>query len=206
MDSAVVEQWWRHARRRGEVYPRSAADGNGDGIGDLIGLRERLPHFANLGVDALWLTPIYPSGGVDGGYDVSDYDTIDPVYGGPEAFDAFLAEAHGLGLKVLMDFVPNHTSDRHPWFVESRSSRDSPKRDWYLWADAGPEGGPPNNWLSAFGGPGWTLDPTTPGGITAPFYPPTGGPELAEPRDAACGDRCHEAMGGEGSTASASTS
>ncbi len=170
MDPAAVEQWWRHAVVY-EVYPRSAADGDGDGVGDLVGLRERLPHFAELGVDALWLTPIYPSGGVDGGYDVSDYDAIDPVYGGPEAFDAFLAEAHGLGLKVLMDFVPNHTSDRHPWFVESRSSKDSPKRDWYLWADAGPEGGPPNNWLSAFGGPGWTLDPTTDQYYCTSFYP-----------------------------------
>ena len=170
MDPAEVEQWWRNAVVY-EVYPRSAADGNGDGVGDLIGLRKRLQHFADLGVDALWLTPVYPSGGVDGGYDVSDYDTIDPVYGGPEAFDAFLAEAHKLGLKVLMDFVPNHTSDQHPWFIESRSSKDSPKRDWYLWADPGPKGDPPNNWLSAFGGPGWTLDPTTGQYYCTSFYP-----------------------------------
>jgi alpha-glucosidase len=170
MGLAVVEQWWRHAVVY-EVYPRSAADGNGDGVGDLVGLPDRLPHFADLGVDALWLTPIYPSGGVDGGYDVSDYDAIDPVYGGREAFDAFLAEAHGLGLKVLMDFVPNHTSDDHPWFVESRSSKDSPKRDWYLWADPGPNGSPPNNWLSAFGGPGWTFDPATGQYYCTSFYP-----------------------------------
>ena len=170
MDSAVGEQWWRRAVIY-EVYPRSAADGNGDGVGDLLGLRERLPHFVDLGVDALWLTPLFPSGGVDGGYDVWDYDTIDPVYGGLEAFDSFLAEAHGLGLKVLMDFVPNHTSDRHPWFVESRSSTASPKRDWFLWADPAPEGGPPNNWLSAFGGPGWTFDPMTGQYYCTSFYP-----------------------------------
>jgi alpha-glucosidase len=170
VSSPVVQPWWRQAVLY-EVYPRSAADGNGDGVGDLLGLRERLPHFADLGVDALWLTPIYPSGGIDGGYDVSDYDAIDPAYGGPGAFDAFLADAHGFGLKVLMDFVPNHTSDQHPWFVESRSSRDSSKRDWYIWADPGPNGGPPNNWLSAFGGPGWTLDPTSGQYYCTSFYP-----------------------------------
>jgi alpha-glucosidase len=124
MGPVAGEQWWRRAVIC-EVYPRSAADGNADGVGDLIGLRERLPHFVDLGVDALWLNPIYPSGGIDGGYDVSDYDAIDPIYGGPEDFDALLADAHALGLKVLMDFVPNHTSDQHRWFVDSRSGRDS---------------------------------------------------------------------------------
>lgn len=161
--------WWHRAIIY-TVYLRSAADGNGDGIGDLLGLRKRLSYFADLGVDALWLSPIYPSGGVDGGYDVTDYDSVDPLYGGMEAFDAFLAEAHGLGLKVLLDFVPSHTSDRHPWFVEARSSRNSQKRDWYVWAD--PRGGePPNNWPSAFGGPAWTYDEASGQYYLTTFYP-----------------------------------
>lgn len=154
-----------------EVYPRSAADGNEDGIGDLIGLRQRLGHFTDLGIDALWLTPIYPSGGVDGGYDVCDFDDVDPAYGGLEALEAFIGDAHAAGLKVLLDFVPNHTSDRHPWFVEARSSRSSPKRDWYVWADPARDGGPPNNWLSAFGGPAWTFDRNSGQYYCTSFYP-----------------------------------
>jgi alpha-glucosidase len=162
--------WWRRAVVY-EVYPRSLADGNGDGVGDLIGLRRRLQHFVELGVDALWLAPIYPSGGIDGGYDVLDYDDVDAIYGGRDALEALIADAHGVGLKVLLDFVPNHTSDRHPWFVESRSSRRSPKRGWYLWADPAPGGGPPNNWPSAFGGPGWTFDDESGQYYCTSFYP-----------------------------------
>jgi alpha-glucosidase len=166
---ARPDPWWRRAVVY-EVYPRSFADGNGDGIGDLIGLRQRLGHFVELGVDALWLTPINPSGGVDGGYDVTDYTAVDDVYGGMEAFDAFLEEARRVGLRVLIDIVPNHTSDRHPWFVEARSSRTSARRDWYVWADAR-DGGPPNNWTSAFGGPAWTLDAASDQYYLTSFYP-----------------------------------
>ncbi|MFL5386637.1 MAG: alpha-amylase family glycosyl hydrolase [Longimicrobiaceae bacterium] len=136
-------------------------DASGDGVGDLAGITQRLEHLQWLGVDALWISPIYPSPMADFGYDVSDYRGIDPVFGTMEDFDRLLAEAHGRGLKVLLDFVPNHSSDRHPWFVESRASRDNPKREWYIWRDPAPGGGPPNNWLSNFGGAAWTLDEGT---------------------------------------------
>ncbi len=152
--------WWQ----RGvvyQIYPRSFQDSNGDGIGDLIGIVDRLDHLRQLGVDALWISPIYPSPMADFGYDVSNYTDIHPIFGTLEDFDLLLREAHSRGLKVILDFVPNHTSDQHPWFLESRSSRDNPKRDWYIWHDPGPDGGPPNNWLSNFGGPGWTLDEHT---------------------------------------------
>ena len=152
--------WWQ----RGviyQVYPRSFQDTNGDGVGDLPGITARLDYLTWLGVDALWVSPIYPSPMADFGYDVSDYCAIDPLFGTLKDFDRLVAEAHARGLKVILDFVPNHTSDQHPWFVESRSSRDSPKRDWYVWRDPKPNGDPPNNWLSEFGGPAWTLDPTT---------------------------------------------
>lgn len=155
-----MEKWWQ----RGivyQVYPRSFADSNGDGIGDLRGIRERLPYLRWLGVDAVWLSPVYPSPMADHGYDVSNYTDIHPLFGDLAEMDGLIAAAHELGLKVLLDFVPNHTSSQHPWFLESRSSRDNPKRDWYLWADAKPDGSPPNNWLSVFGGPGWTWDETT---------------------------------------------
>jgi alpha-glucosidase len=153
-----------------QVYVRSFADGNGDGLGDLLGLAARLDHIVGLGADTVWLNPIHPAGGVDMGYDVTDYLDVDPAMGGMEAFDRFLAQAHGRGLRVLMDFVPNHTSDRHPWFVESRSSRDAPKRGWYWWADRR-DGGPPNNWLSAFGGGAWVWDEPTGQYYLASFYP-----------------------------------
>jgi alpha-glucosidase len=152
--------WWQ----RGivyQVYPRSFQDTNGDGIGDLRGIARRLDHLVTLGVDAVWLSPIYPSPMADFGYDVADYCDVDPIFGNLTDFDALVARAHGLGLKVILDFVPNHTSDRHPWFVESASDRTSSKRDWYLWRDPAPNGGPPNNWLSNFGGTGWTLDART---------------------------------------------
>ena len=143
--------WWREAVVY-EVYPRSFADGDRDGVGDLRGLRARLPYLQWLGVDALWLSPIYPSPMADFGYDVSDYCDVDPVFGDLGEFDALLADAHARGLRVLLDWIPNHTSSRHPWFEDARSSRDSPKRDWYVWRD-GRDGGPPNNWRAAFGGP-----------------------------------------------------
>jgi alpha-glucosidase len=150
----MSELWWQ----RGvvyQVYPRSFADSDGDGVGDLPGITARLPYLQDLGVDALWLSPIYPSPMKDFGYDVADYCGVDPLFGTLEDFDRLVREAHARGLKVILDFVPNHTSDQHPWFRESRASRDNPKRDWYLWRDA------PNNWLSNFGGSAWQYDEAT---------------------------------------------
>ena len=152
--------WWKNGIVY-QIYPRSFQDSNGDGIGDLEGIRSRLDYLVRLGVDAIWLSPFYPSPMADFGYDIADYCDVDPMFGSLANFDALLADAHGRNLKVVVDLVPNHTSDRHPWFVESRSSRTSPKRDWYLWRDPGPDGGPPNNWLSSFGGSGWTFDQAT---------------------------------------------
>ncbi|MEZ5102027.1 MAG: alpha-amylase family glycosyl hydrolase [Thermoleophilia bacterium] len=151
--------WWREAVVY-QVYPRSFADGDGDGVGDLEGIRARLDHLAWLGVDALWLSPIFRSPMADFGYDVADHCDVDPVFGDLGSFDRLLADAHARGLRVLLDWVPNHTSSEHPWFRESAASRTSPRRDWYVWRD-GRDGGPPNNWLAAFGGPAWTLDETT---------------------------------------------
>ena len=144
-----------------QVYPRSFQDSNGDGIGDLNGVVTRLDYLEWLGIDAVWLSPIFPSPMADFGYDVADYCDVDPIFGSLDDLDGLVAEAHARGLKVLLDFVPNHTSDRHPWFIESRSARTSPKRDWYIWADPRPDGGPPTNWASMFGGSGWTLDAAT---------------------------------------------
>jgi alpha-glucosidase len=149
--------WWRRGTIY-QVYPRSFQDSDGDGIGDLAGIAARLDHLAALGVDALWISPIFPSPMADFGYDVADYCGIDPRFGTLADFDALLARAHALSLRVLLDLVPNHSSDRHPWFVASRSSRDDPKRDWYIWRDPAPGGGPPNNWISDFGGPAWEYD------------------------------------------------
>jgi alpha-glucosidase len=147
--------WWKEAVFY-QVYPRSFADGNGDGIGDLAGIIGRLDDLADLGVDAIWLSPHYPSPQVDLGYDVTDYTGVDPVYGTIEDFRTFLEAAHDRSIRVVIDLVLNHTSDEHPWFVESRSSRNNPKRDWYVWRDA-----PPNNWRSYFGGSAWQPDATT---------------------------------------------
>ncbi|NPV56676.1 MAG: alpha-glucosidase [Anaerolineae bacterium] len=146
--------WWQEGVIY-QIYPRSFFDSNGDGIGDLDGIRLRLDHLVELGVDAVWLSPVNPSPQVDFGYDVSDYRGIDPMYGSLAKFDLLTAEAHRRGIRVIMDLVLNHTSDRHPWFIESRQSRDNPKSDWYLWRDPKPDGSPPNNWVSIFGGEGW---------------------------------------------------
>jgi alpha-glucosidase len=152
--------WWQGGIIY-EVYPRSFQDSNNDGIGDLAGILARLDYLVQLGVDALWVAPIYPSPMADFGYDVADYCGIDSTFGTLADFDELLQAAHERGLKLILDFVPNHTSSEHPWFLESRSSRDNPKRSWYLWRDAAEDGGPPNNWLSNFGGSGWEWDATT---------------------------------------------
>jgi alpha-glucosidase len=152
--------WWKTAVIY-QVYPRSFQDSDGDGIGDLPGIERRLDHFIELGVDAVWISPIYPSPMVDFGYDVSDYTGIHPMFGTLQDFDRLVAAAHARRLKLLLDFVPNHSSDQHPWFLESRSSRDNPKRDWYIWRDAAADGGPPNNWISDFGGSAWDWDAKT---------------------------------------------
>lgn len=149
--------WWRGATIY-QVYPRSFADSNGDGIGDLPGITGKLDYIASLGVDAVWLSPFFVSPMKDFGYDVADYRDVDPIFGTLADFDALIAKAHSLGLKVLIDQVYSHTSDQHEWFSESRSSRDNPKADWYVWADAKADGSPPNNWQSVFGGPAWTWD------------------------------------------------
>jgi alpha-glucosidase len=151
--------WWQTAVTY-QIYPRSFLDASGDGVGDLAGIGARLDHVAALGVDAIWLSPIYRSPMADFGYDVCDHRDVDPVFGDLAAFDRLLAAAHERGLRVLLDWVPNHTSSEHPWFLESRASRSSPKRDWYVWRD-GRDGGPPNNWRAAFGGPAWTRDEET---------------------------------------------
>ncbi|MEJ6785663.1 beta-galactosidase BglA [Aminobacter sp. Piv2-1] len=154
---AVDRDWWRGAVIY-QIYPRSFQDSNGDGIGDLEGIISRLPHIAELGADAIWISPFFKSPMKDFGYDVSDYLDIDPMFGTLADFDAMIAEAHRLGLKVMIDGVISHTSDLHPWFKESRSSRDNAKAGWYVWADARPDGSPPNNWLSIFGGSAWQWD------------------------------------------------
>jgi alpha-glucosidase len=153
------QPWWQTAVLY-QVYPRSFLDSDGDGIGDLEGLRRRLGHVRELGVDGVWLSPIYRSPMADFGYDVSDHCDIDPVFGDLDGFDRLLGDAHAGGLRVLLDWVPNHTSDRHPWFLDSRSSRASARRDWYVWRE-GRDGGPPNNWIAAFGGRAWTWDDAT---------------------------------------------
>src|SRR5436190_10740725 len=154
------ETWWRGGVLY-QVYVRSFADSDGDGIGDLGGILDRLDYLEWLGIDGVWLSPVTASPDRDWGYDVSDYRSIHPAFGDMEAFDRLVREAGRRGIAVLVDLVPNHTSDQHPWFVEARSSRSSRRRDWYVWADAGPGGGPPNNWLSPFGGPAWTFDEGT---------------------------------------------
>ena len=154
------QAWWRKGIFY-QVYPRSFRDSDGDGVGDLRGIIEKLPYLEQLGIDAIWLSPIFPSPMADFGYDISDYCGVDPLFGAMEDFDALIEAVHARGLKLILDLVPNHTSDRHPWFIESRASRDNPKRDWYIWRDPKEDGGPPNNWLSEFGGDAWQRDDTT---------------------------------------------
>ncbi|MCY0093556.1 alpha-glucosidase [Hoeflea ulvae] len=157
--TAPDRDWWRGAVIY-QIYPRSYQDTSGDGIGDLIGIAQRLPYVASLGVDAIWVSPFFMSPMKDFGYDVSDYTNVDPMFGTLHDFDHLVSEAHRLGIKVMIDLVLSHTSDQHPWFVESRKTRDNPKADWYVWGDAKPDGTPPNNWLSIFGGSAWTWDPS----------------------------------------------
>jgi alpha-glucosidase len=152
-----MQDWWRGGIVY-EIYPRSFRDSNGDGIGDLMGIEEKLGHVASLGVDAIWIAPFAKSPQKDFGYDVSDYSAVDPQFGTIEDFDAVARKAHAVGLKVLVDYVVSHTSDEHEWFKESRASRTNPKADWYVWADMLKDGTPPNNWLSVFGGSSWQFD------------------------------------------------
>ena len=152
--------WWQ----RGiiyQVYPRSFKDSNGNGVGDLRGIISQLEYLSWLGVNAIWISPVYPSPMADFGYDIANFTDIDPLFGDLASFDELVKRCHTLDLKVIIDFVPNHTSDQHPWFIESRSSRSNPKRDWYVWADPKPDGSPPNNWFSMFGGSAWAWDATT---------------------------------------------
>ena len=153
-------QWWQTGIIY-QIYPRSYQDSNGDGVGDLPGIEARLDYVRSLNVGAVWLSPIYPSPMHDFGYDVADYCAVHPLFGTLTDFDRLLDAVHRRGMKLILDLVPNHTSDEHPWFIESRASRDNPKRDWYIWRDPAPDGGPPNNWLSYFGGPAWTFDKQT---------------------------------------------
>lgn len=153
--------WWRTAVFY-HIYPRSFFDSNGDGIGDLKGIGQKLDYIQWLGADAVWISPFYPSPMADFGYDVANYTDVDPIFGTLSDFSSLLGQAHERDLKIIIDFVPNHTSDRHPWFEESRSDRTNPKRDWYIWRDGKEDGSPPNNWLSVFEGQsGWKLDPRT---------------------------------------------
>ncbi|MCK4977793.1 MAG: DUF3459 domain-containing protein [Anaerolineales bacterium] len=177
--------WWQTGVVY-QIYPRSFKDTTGNGVGDLGGIIEKLDYLANLGIDAIWISPFYPSPMKDHGYDVADYCNIEPMFGDLETFDLLLSGAHNRGIKIIIDWVPNHTSDEHPWFIESRSSRDNPKRDWYIWRDpkyppptgreARGEGSPPNNWGSFFGGPAWTFDEQTGQYYMHQFVP--GQPEL----------------------------
>ncbi len=152
--------WWQNGLIY-QVYPRSFQDSDGDGIGDLRGILQRLNYLKELGVKAIWISPIYPSPMADFWFYISDYRGFWPTFGSTQDFDELLGQVHAAGMKLILDLVPNHSSDEHPWFVESRSSRDNPKRDWYIWKDAKPDGSPPNNWLSVFGGSAWERDEKT---------------------------------------------
>lgn len=154
------DPWWKHAVIY-EIYPRSFRDSNGDGVGDINGITSHLDYLRDLGIQAIWISPMYPSPLVDFGYDVADYTAIDPLYGTMADFDRLVSEGKKRNIRVIMDLVPNHTSEQHPWFKESRSSKTNPKRDWYIWRDGKPNGEPPNNWQSWFGHSAWKLDPTT---------------------------------------------
>ncbi len=166
----AAEPWWKHAVIY-EIYPRSFQDTNGDGVGDLKGVTQRLDYLKALGVDAIWLTPFFPSPNKDFGYDVADYTNVSPEYGTMQDWDVLSREAKKRGIRILVDFVLNHSSDQHPWFKESRSSRTNPKRDWYVWRDPAPDGGPPSNWESIFGGSTWEFDKATGQYYYHVFYP-----------------------------------
>jgi alpha-glucosidase len=168
-DKVKDRDWWKNAVFY-EIYPRSFADSNNDGLGDLNGITAHLDYLKKLGIDAIWITPCFPSPQVDFGYDVSDYENIDPAYGTLADFDRLVAEARKRNIRIVLDLVVNHTSDQHAWFQESRSSRTSPKRDWYVWRD-GTAAGPPNNWISVFGGSAWQMDGTTNQYYLHQFYP-----------------------------------
>jgi len=157
---AEGHQWWQHAVFY-EIYPRSFSDSNNDGIGDLKGITSKLDYLKELGVDAIWISPCFPSPQVDFGYDVSDYENIDPMYGSLADFDTLSDEAKKRGIRIILDFVVNHTSDKHPWFLDSKSSKTAQHRDWYIWRDGKAPNQPPNNWTSTFGGSAWKLDPAT---------------------------------------------
>ena len=157
---SITDAWWKTAVFY-QIYPRSFMDANGDGVGDLEGIRQKLDYLVDLGIDAIWISPIFPSPMIDFGYDVSDYCGIHPLFGSMEEFDRLLSDAHQRGLKVVLDWVPNHTSDQHLWFMEARQNRDNPRRDWYIWKDARPDGSPPNNWESIFTGSAWQWDQAT---------------------------------------------
>ncbi len=157
---AEGHQWWQHAVFY-EIYPRSFADRNNDGIGDLNGISSKMSYLHELGVDAIWITPCYPSPQVDFGYDVTDYRNIDPMYGTLSDFDHMVAEGRKHRVRIILDFVPNHTSDQHPWFLDSKSSQTAAHRDWYIWRDGRAPGQPPNNWISIFGSSTWKFDPIT---------------------------------------------
>ena len=156
---------WQDVNGIYQIYPRSFKDANGDGTGDLAGIIEKLDYIKNgersLGIDAIWLSPFYPSPMADFGYDISDYRGVDPLFGTLDDFKKLIEEAHKRDIKVMVDFVPNHTSDEHPWFLQSKSSKENSRRDWYVWKDPKPDGSPPNNWLSVFGGSAWEFDDTT---------------------------------------------
>jgi alpha-glucosidase len=172
----MTYHWWQTGVVY-QIYPRSFRDTTGNGVGDLPGIIEKLDYLSDtLGMDAIWISPFYPSPMKDFGYDVADYCDVDPLFGDLADFDRLLAEAHQRGIKIIIDWVPNHTSDEHPWFYESRSSRDNLKRDWYIWRDPKPDGSPPNNWGSFFGGPAWTFDENTGQYYMHQFVP--GQPEL----------------------------
>ncbi len=156
----AMYSWWQTCVIY-QIYPRSFLDSNGDGVGDLPGIAKKLDYLCWLGVDALWLSPIYPSPMADFGYDITNYTDVHPLFGTLKDLDSLLHEAHLRDLKLILDFVPNHTSDEHPWFQQARESRTNEKRDWYIWRDSAPDGGPPNNWLSRFGGSAWQFDAHT---------------------------------------------
>jgi alpha-glucosidase len=167
---AQGHQWWQHAVFY-EIYPRSFADSNNDGVGDLNGITSKLDYLKDLGVNAIWITPCFPSPQVDFGYDVSDYENIDPMYGTIADFDTLAAEARKRGIRIILDFVVNHSSDQHKWFQDSKSSRISQHRDWYIWRNGKAPGQPPNNWTSTFGGSAWKFDPATNQYYYHYFYP-----------------------------------